>query len=87
MLQRWNNVKPLPNRNSQTILNNLTLSRNQNFINNYNALNQHGFFNIDFLIHLMELLMLQEIIGILPRLRFISGLMLQGQKQIELLNH
>jgi len=60
MLQRWNNIQPLPNRNYQTILNNLNLSRNRNFINSYSALNQHGFFNIDFLIHLMELLMLQE---------------------------
>ena len=60
MLQRWRSISPLQNRTYQTILNNMSLSRNQSFINKYGKLNQHGFFNMDFLTHLMELLMLQE---------------------------
>lgn len=61
MLQRWNTVNSLPNRTYTTILNNLTLSRNQSFIDYYNPLNPYGFFTMEFLTHLMELLMLQEI--------------------------
>ncbi|MEM0466703.1 MAG: hypothetical protein QXX20_03785 [Candidatus Thermoplasmatota archaeon] len=60
MLQRWNNIHPLPDRTYQTILHNLILSQNQQFLSKYQQLNNHGFFNIDFLTHLMELLMLQE---------------------------
>ena len=60
MLQRWNSIQPLPNRNYQTILQNLSLSQNQQFLNTYQQLNKHGFFTIDFIVHLIELLMLQE---------------------------
>ena len=60
MLIRWNQIKPLPDRRIQTILNNLVYSTNNKFIAKYQDLNASGFFDIDFLTHLMELLMLQE---------------------------
>jgi len=60
MLVRWGQVAPLPNRGFQTILDNLAHSRNNQFTAKYQGLNKHGFFNIEFLTHLMELLMLQE---------------------------
>jgi hypothetical protein len=60
MLQRWSDVLPLNNRQYQTIFNNLSLSRNVNFVKQFKQLDKHGFFQMDFVIHLMELLMLQE---------------------------
>lgn len=60
MLVRWQQVAPLQNRNMPTILNNLTYSRSNRFIRLYQNLNNHGFFSVEFLTHLMELLMLQE---------------------------
>lgn len=60
MLTRWNQITPLPDRRLQTILNNLVYSRSNQFIAKYQNLNASGFFDIDFLTHLMELLMLQE---------------------------
>jgi len=60
MLQRWNSIQPLQINNYQTILQNLTVSQNNNFISTYQQLNSYGFFNMDFLTHLIELLMLQE---------------------------
>lgn len=60
MLARWNQITPLPNRQMQTILGNLIYSRNIRFITRYQPLNAAGFFSIEFLTHLMELLMLQE---------------------------
>lgn len=60
MLTRWSQITPLPDRQLQTILNNLVYSRGNQFITKYQKLNSFGFFNIEFLTHLMELLMLQE---------------------------
>lgn len=60
MLVRWQRIAPLRNRRMSTIINNLTYSRNNNFIRSYQNLDNHGYFHIEFLTHLMELLMLQE---------------------------
>jgi len=60
MLVRWQQVVPLRSRSMQTILNNLHYSQNNRFIMSYQNLNNHGFFSVEFLTHLMELLMLQE---------------------------
>lgn len=60
MLTRWRQITPLPNRRMQTILNNLVYSQNNQFITKYQNLNASGFFDVEFLTHLMELLMLQE---------------------------
>lgn len=60
MLTRWREIEPLPNRQMQTIINNLTYSRDQRFIERYQSLDRDGFFNMEFLTHLIELLMLQE---------------------------
>lgn len=60
ILVRWRQVVPLQNRNMQTILKNLNYSQNNHFITSYQNLNNHGFFSVEFLTHLMELLMLQE---------------------------
>jgi hypothetical protein len=60
MLNRWENIPPLQNREFQTIIDHLELSQNHDFINKYSALNEHGFFSMVFLITLMEILMLQE---------------------------
>ncbi|MCJ7719972.1 MAG: hypothetical protein MUO36_00715, partial [Candidatus Hadarchaeum sp.] len=60
MLARWSQITPLPNRKMLTIKNNLACSRNTRFLAQYKRLNHYGFFGMDFLTHLMELLMLQE---------------------------
>jgi len=60
MLARWEEITPLPDRTMQTILNNLVKSRDNQFITQYQDLDKYGFFDIEFLTHLMELLMLQE---------------------------
>ncbi|WRQ72873.1 MAG: hypothetical protein BME93_03460 [Methanosarcinales archaeon Met12] len=60
MIARWEQITPLPDRTMQTIRNNLVKSRDNQFITHYQDLNNHGFFDIEFLTHLMELLMLQE---------------------------
>jgi hypothetical protein len=60
MLTRWGQITPLPDRKMQTVMNNLTCSRNNQFLIQYQQLNHYGFFDIEFLTHLMELLMLQE---------------------------
>ncbi len=60
MLKRWEEVKPLKNREMGTIIENLKLSRDRGFITKFSGLNEHGFFTMEFIIHLMEILMLQE---------------------------
>lgn len=60
MLTRWNQITPLPDRRLQTILNNLVYSKSNQFIAKYQELDASGFFDMNFLTHLMELLMLQE---------------------------
>jgi len=60
MLKRWNQITPLPNRQMQTILSNLVYSQDRQFLTKYHVLSSAGFFTIEFLTHLMELLMLQE---------------------------
>ena len=60
MLGRWNSIKPLKNRKYQTILNNLRTSKDKKFIKQFKKLNRHGFFTIEFIVHLIEILMLQE---------------------------
>jgi hypothetical protein len=60
MLDRWNEISPLANRQYETVISNLKLSRNKEFLEKFRALDKHGFFKIEFITHLMELLMLQE---------------------------
>jgi hypothetical protein len=60
MLNRWSQITPLPNRQMRTIRRNLICSQRRRFIAKYQPLNAAGFFTIEFLTHLIELLMLQE---------------------------
>lgn len=60
MITRWKQITPLANRTMPTIQNNLIFSTNIQFITQYQQLDNYGFFDIEFLTHLMELLMLQE---------------------------
>ena len=60
MLSRWNSIEPLPDRKYNTIVNNLLLSRDNSFVSQFNELNKFGFWNMEFITHLIELLMLQE---------------------------
>jgi hypothetical protein len=57
---QWNNTIPLTNRRMTTIRNSMQLSTNQTLLTTFASLNAYGFYNIDFLMHLMELLMVQE---------------------------
>lgn len=59
-LNGWNNVAPLNNREPGTIIENMVISQNEENTTRFAGLNAIGFFRVDFLIHLMELLMLQE---------------------------
>ena len=60
MLERWDSITPLPERTYDVIINNLMFSRNTAFVNRFNELNRFGFWDMDFITHLIELLMLQE---------------------------
>lgn len=60
LLNRWDTISPLEERNYNSIMEGLILSRNTDFIEQYAELNNFGFFRMDFIIHLMELLMTQE---------------------------
>lgn len=60
MLAHWQRVTPLRSRNKRAILAHLSYSRNNTFVRSFQNLDGYGFFNIEFLTHLMELLMLQE---------------------------
>ena len=60
MLERWNSITPLPDRTYDVIVDNLIFSRDKISVNRFNELNQFGFWNMDFITHLIELLMLQE---------------------------
>jgi len=60
MLERWKNIKPLPDRSFNTLKEKMVSSINSEFIRRFDELNKHGFFSMDFITHLMELLMLQE---------------------------
>lgn len=56
----WNNVEGLHARDANSIVRRLTISQNEEYVQQFEPLNNLGFFKIDFLLHLMELLMLQE---------------------------
>ncbi|KKL88943.1 hypothetical protein LCGC14_1919640 [marine sediment metagenome] len=60
MLKRWDSLKPLEDKTYDIIVNNLIISKNQQFITKFEILNKYGFFSIEFIIYMMELLMLQE---------------------------
>ncbi len=60
ILIRWNEIAPIHNRSYNTIINSMSLSKTKDFIKKYAKLNSYGFFTIEFIIHLMELLMIQE---------------------------
>ncbi len=60
MLQRWNEIKPLKERNYHSILSNLQYSRDKEFLYKFESLNRYGFWKMEFITHLIELLMLQE---------------------------
>ena len=60
MLERWEAIRGFPNRNYDTLVGNLSLSRNTEFVSQFRSLDDHGFFSMDFIIHVMEILMLQE---------------------------
>ncbi len=56
----WDNVQGLPARDADSIIGSLSIAQNQNYVHQFEPLNGLGFFRVDFLLHLMELLMLQE---------------------------
>jgi len=60
MLKRWETVFTLPDRDYTTIFDNLILSKNEEFIKRFEKLNEYGFFNMNLIIHLIEMMMLQE---------------------------
>lgn len=57
---QWAKTKPLSERNSRAVYDSLVLSRDEKLLQKYKPLNLYGYYNTDFIIHLMELLMLQE---------------------------
>jgi hypothetical protein len=58
--QCWDDVLGLPARDADSIVRSLSIAQNQEHLQQFAPLNDLGFFKIDFLLHLMELLMLQE---------------------------
>lgn len=58
--QYWEDVGGLPARDADSIVNSLSIAQNPQLLMQFEPLNSSGFFRIDFLLHLMELLMLQE---------------------------
>lgn len=59
-IQRWSTIEPLTQRNYNSIINNIIISKNTATINNFNILNNYGTYSIEFLFNFAELLMLQE---------------------------
>jgi len=57
---QWSNITPLLSRDYEAIINSLSLSRDEALLERYSDLNSYGYYIIDFIMHLMELLMLQE---------------------------
>ena len=57
---QWEKIIPLISRDYEAIINSLSLSTNSELLEKYSTLNSYGYYKIDFIIHLMELLMLQE---------------------------
>lgn len=57
---RWQSIVPLTGRSNDDILTSLILSHNTQLKRRYDTLNNYGYYSVDFLIHLMELLMIQE---------------------------
>lgn len=58
--QCWDDVQGLNSRDADSIIRSLSIAQNQEHLQRFEPLNTLGFFKIDFLLHLMELLMLQE---------------------------
>lgn len=58
--QCWDDVQGLPARDADSIVRSLSIAQNKEYLQQFEPLNNLGFFKIDFLLHLMELLMLQE---------------------------
>jgi hypothetical protein len=59
-INRWENISPLNSRNFNSIVNSLVISRDPNKILQFSELGAHGYYSVEFLFHLMELLMIQE---------------------------
>lgn len=57
---QWEKTTPLAKRDYEAIINCISLSTNNKLLEKYSVLNSYGYFKIDFIVHLMELLMLQE---------------------------
>lgn len=60
VLDRWDQIQPLTSRDIDFILRNLVLSRDQQLVSRYSVLDKFGFWGMEFILHLVELLMLQE---------------------------
>ena len=58
--QCWDDVQGLTARDADSLIRSLSIAQNQQYLQRFEPLNTLGFFKIDFLLHLMELLMLQE---------------------------
>ena len=58
--QCWDDVEGLSARDADSIISSLAISQDAEHFQRFEPLNNLGFFKIDFLLHLMELLMLQE---------------------------
>lgn len=56
----WNEITPLNSRDFDSIKNKINFANNQEIIEQYSDLNGHGFFSVQFILTLMELLMIQE---------------------------
>lgn len=57
---RWMEITPLNDRKYETIFDSLVISKDKSTIKRFHNLDQYGYYNVDFLLTLMELLMLQE---------------------------
>lgn len=56
----WNKITPLKKQDYKTIINSLSLSTDLELIEKYSVLNSYGYYKVDFIINLIELLMIQE---------------------------
>lgn len=59
-IDRWKTLRGLSNRDPKTIISKLRIARDSSILRRFQPLSKKGFFRLDFLLHLMELLMLQE---------------------------
>ena len=59
-IENWNGLQGLAARGPESIIARLSIARSEEHNQRFQPLNSLGFFRLDFLMHLMELLMLQE---------------------------